>query len=333
MEIQTMPTNLNQLRPGHIGSILTCENWTTNKIQKLFEKADNINKYNNTLSNKILINAFFEPSTRTSLSFECAMKRLGGQVINFKKDSSSIKKGESFEDTIKTLSIYGDLMVLRHPQKNMINLASTLVDIPIINGGDGAGEHPTQALLDLYTIYKHFGKDFNKKIILFVGDLKNSRTIHSLLLLIHLYPEMKIYILAYIGLEPSNELLNKISIIHNQKNILVDCENIDFKMFDVVYITRLQKERLTSINQYSSNFRMTNELANKMKPESIIMHPLPRNEELDINVDGNFRCHYFKQMKYGVVIRMALILDCLDKKRYCYWDKDSDDSDDSDDDI
>ena len=175
-------------------SLLSCQDWSPQKIENLFQKADNIYQQTHShVQNKILINVFFEPSTRTSLSFECAMKRLGGQVINFQKDTSSLKKGESFEDTMTTLSLYGDLMVLRHPQPGQVLLASSIIDVPVINAGDGSGEHPTQALLDLYTMYKHFGRDFQTKTVLFIGDLKNSRTIHSLLLLIHKYPQMSIH--------------------------------------------------------------------------------------------------------------------------------------------
>ena len=298
-------------------SILSCRDWTPQRIENLFQKADSIyQKSDINLQNKILINVFFEPSTRTSLSFECAMKRLGGQVINFQKDTSSLKKGESFEDTLRTLSQYGDLMILRHPQPGQVSLASSLINIPIINAGDGSGEHPTQALLDLYTMYKHFGKDFQTKTVLFIGDLKNSRTIHSLIVLIHKYPQMNIYILSYPGLEPDQEVLQEISNIHGQSKdtITVEFESINYQLFDIVYITRLQRERLLIGESSLCNFMMTNQIADRMKEDAIIMHPLPRNEEIHSDVDQNHRCHYFKQMKYGVNIRMALISEILSKK-------------------
>tara|TARA_Y100000389_G_scaffold124515_2_gene121882 strand:- start:2913 stop:3818 length:906 start_codon:yes stop_codon:yes gene_type:complete len=296
-------------------TLLNCKGLTALDINTIFLLTDEIYHISHkSIAGKILVNVFFEPSTRTALSFECAMKRLGGNVINFQKDVSSLKKGESYEDTIKTLSTYGDLMVLRHPEIGKVSKASTLIDIPIINAGDGAGEHPTQALLDLYTIYKHFGEDFKNKTILFVGDLKNSRTIHSLISLVHLYPEMKIYILSYPGLEPDEQLLEKISKIHQQPkdSIVFSVYDIDYSLFDVVYITRLQRER-AGCPRYAGgynvprSFIMTNELANTMKEDAIIMHPLPRNEEIHPDVDDNHRCHYFKQMKYGVDIRMAII--------------------------
>ena len=146
-------------------SIISCNNWSTQKIADLFLRtdvelleSDEGNPTNLNYNNKILINVFFEPSTRTQMSFECAMYKLGGKVINFQKNTSSLNKGESFEDTIKTLSTYADVMVLRHPEIGKVELADKLIDIPIINGGDGSGEHPTQALTDLYTIYKQFNK-------------------------------------------------------------------------------------------------------------------------------------------------------------------------------
>ena len=207
-------------------------------------------------------------------------------------------------------------MVLRHPQPGQVSLASSLIDIPVINAGDGTGEHPTQALLDLYTMYKHFGTDFQTKRVLFIGDLKNSRTIHSLLLLIHKYPQMGIHILSYPGLEPQEDVFEKISNIHGQSKdtIQIKFENINYQLFDVVYITRLQRERLLIGETSQCNFMMTNQIADKMKEDAIIMHPLPRNEEIHPEVDHNHRCHYFKQMKYGVDIRMALISGVLSKK-------------------
>ena len=294
-------------------SIITCKDWLSSKISNLFKKTDSIEYCQDNFKNKILINVFFEPSTRTSLSFECAMKKLGGNVINFQKDFSSLKKGESYHDTIKTLSNYGDIMVIRHPKEGYVSIASKIIDIPVINAGDGPGEHPTQALLDLYTIYKQFGQNFATKTILFIGDIKNSRTIHSLIILINIYPNMNIYLYPYRGLEPDEQLLENISSIHKQprNDILLNESNLDFSKFDVVYITRLQKERLLTNETTLCNFQMTNELANKMKDDAIIMHPLPRNDEIHPEVDNNHRSHYFKQMKYGVNIRMALISDLL----------------------
>jgi|TARA_Y100000992_G_scaffold239208_1_gene169949 aspartate carbamoyltransferase catalytic subunit len=246
----------------------------------------------------ILGNAFFEPSTRTSLSFECAMKKLNGDVINFNKAHSSIIKGESDYDTIKTLEMYSDLLVIRHPDANFIHSLKDKVNIPIINGGNGAGEHPTQALLDLFTIHEHFDI-FNTKRrikILFVGDIKHSRTIHSLYYLLHMFDFFDIYFFCYPYCQ--NEYVN-------EENTVNDFSNID--KFDVVYCTRLQKERSDNIDIDIKRYILTKNIVSNMKYESIILHPLPRNEEIHTNVDNNKRACYFEQMKNGVYVRMAVI--------------------------
>lgn len=282
--------------------ILSGNQFSKNFISDLFEFTEDIEtyplKYYKLLQGKILINAFFEPSTRTSLSFECAMKQLGGDVITFNKDVSSLQKGESFEDTIRSLECYGDIMVLRHPIKNNINIAKDLLNIPLINGGNGSGEHPTQALLDLYTIYKRF-KTLENKNILFIGDIKYSRTIHSLIELFRLYPTTKIYLL------PCGEYES----IENTK--IVD-ENVDLSIFDVVYCTRYQKERVEKDNTNDYKELIINiDFIKKMKPEGIVMHPLPRNNEIDPLVDNCHKCVYFQQMRNGVQIRKALLLKSL----------------------
>jgi aspartate carbamoyltransferase len=286
-------------------SLLSCKTITKIFIEELFQLSDNSQNLN--LNGKILINAFFESSTRTSLSFECAMNKLGGKVITFNKDFSSMNKGESFEDTIKTLSLYGDVLVLRHPEKGQVEHARSIIDIPLINAGDGNGEHPTQALLDLYTIYKKYGIEFINKKILFVGDVKNSRTIHSLLQLIYLYPGMKVYTYSYKGLGPSDKCVENIKKVHNQDIVCINDFN-EFKpsYFDIIYSTRLQKERLDDSSQMP-DIIIDKKFVNKLHKNAIVMHPLPRNNELSREVDNDDRCYYFKQMKYGLKLRMALI--------------------------
>jgi carbamoyl-phosphate synthase/aspartate carbamoyltransferase len=255
---------------------------------------------------KILINAFFEPSTRTSLSFESAMYRLGGNVINFNKDLSSIKKGESFEDTIRTISTYGDAIIIRHPEKGIVEKAAKISTIPVINGGDGDGEHPTQGLLDLFTIHKCFNLQ-SRINILFVGDIMHSRTVNSLLDYLSIYPFSKINILPYNNREPNYDLLYEIAKDHTQivDDIVVSEDTVELDKYDVVYVTRLQKERS------SKNDRVThivdNNFLSKTKKNCIIMHPLPRNEEINPEIDNDPRCKYFEQMENGVAIRMALL--------------------------
>ena len=284
-------------------NLLSTNQLTVERINDLFFLAERFKNFKGLDENKILINVFFEPSTRTSLSFECAMSRLGGKTITFNKQFSSVNKGESFEDTIKTLSLYGDVMVLRHPEKGIVEKASSFSKIPIINGGDGNGEHPTQALLDLYTIYKKFGNEFQNKTILFVGDILNSRTVHSLLNLINLYPKIKVYFLPFKNLGPSKDMISK------YESIIVDYDNLDYKLFDIVYCTRLQKERNSSENNV--DIIINNNFVNKLNKDAIIMHPLPRNNELDTDVDENHRSFYFKQVEFGVEIRKAIIYDIL----------------------
>jgi carbamoyl-phosphate synthase / aspartate carbamoyltransferase len=302
---------------------ISTKNLDTDTIKSLFIKIDKINDFNdnnsnnnsnNYYKNKILVNAFFEPSTRTSLSFESSMYRLGGKVINFNTDTSSINKGESFEDTIRTLSYYGDILVLRHPNIEMIEKASNICNIPIINAGNGNGEHPTQALIDLYTIYKKFGNDFSSKRILFIGDILNSRTIHSLLNLLHLYQNIKIYLLPFSNCEPNIEMLTDISKNHNQDiyDIIKNYNDLNPNDYDIVYCSRLQKERININNINNKNKAKTdliidNEFANKMKDNSIILHPLPRNNELDEDLDNNPRSFFFKQVEYSLNVRMTLI--------------------------
>lgn len=276
-------------------------------IHRIFSLAHTYNvKRTNQFKDKILINAFFEPSTRTSLSFESAMYRLGGNVINFNKDLSSIKKGESFEDTIRTLSTYGDAMVIRHPEKGMVEKAAKISTIPVINGGDGDGEHPTQGLLDLFTIHKSFNLH-NRLNILFVGDIMHSRTVNSLLDYLSIYPFSKINILPYSNREPNYDLLYEIAIDHKQivEDIVVTEDTVELDKYDVIYVTRLQKERS------SNNDRVTHivdkKFLSKAKENCIIMHPLPRNEEINPDIDDDPRCKYFEQMGNGVSVRMALL--------------------------
>lgn len=276
-------------------------------IHRIFSLAHTYKaKRTNQFKDKILINAFFEPSTRTSLSFESAMYRLGGNVINFNKDLSSIKKGESFEDTIRTLSTYGDAIVIRHPEKGMVEKAAKISTIPVINGGDGDGEHPTQGLLDLFTIHKSF--NLHSKInILFLGDIMHSRTVNSLLDYLSIYPFSKINILPYDNREPNYNLLYEIAKDHTQivDDIIVSPDTLELDKYDVIYVTRLQKER--SVENDRVTHIIDKNFLSKTKKNCIIMHPLPRNEEIDPEIDNDPRCKYFEQMENGVAIRMAIL--------------------------
>jgi aspartate carbamoyltransferase len=255
------------------------------------------------LKNKILVNVFYEPSTRTNYSFQCAMMRLGGKVMTLSLKDSSVEKGESFEDTIRTMGVYGDAMVLRHPAVGSSLRASEFTNIPVINAGDGNGEHPTQALLDLVTIHFELlerNMTMDNICVGFIGDPKNSRTIHSLLYLLKFY---NITVLAYC---PDTLVYRDPSIRY--------CDSLEeiMRNVDVLYVTRIQKERFTDEKEYDdiiSNFRyhITKDNIETMKPSAIIMHPLPRKGEISSDVDNNPRCVYFNQMENGVYVRMTLL--------------------------
>ena len=298
--------------------MISTKNMSLSQVNDIFKLTTEIKKTKNNIikNDKILINAFFEPSTRTSLSFESAMYKLGGNVINFNQEISSLKKGESIYDTLKTLENYGDIIVIRHPDKHLIHdiYNANFLKIPIINGGNGAGEHPTQALLDLYTIYEKYNHNFEniKKLnILFIGDILNSRTVNSLIDLLHLFPKIKINILPYSNINnPTDDLLKDISKFHNQNinDIIINHNNINWKNFNVIYVTRIQKERyLNDVLLNTNNFNIDMNIVNEMNIDTMIMHPLPRNSEINSEIDNDERIYYFKQMNNGVYIRMAII--------------------------
>ena len=294
--------------------MISSKNVTSKYIDNLFKKVDKfrVNNYAPKWQDKIMVNAFFEPSTRTSMSFESAMYRLGGNVINYNQDISSMKKGESYEDTIKTLSSYGHILVLRHPEKGMVNEANKHSNIPIINAGDGDGEHPTQGLLDLYTIHSNFKLNQEYVKVLFIGDIKHSRTIHSLLHLLKNYIRIKVYFLPYEGKEPDYNMLYDVAIANGQilEDITLYRDNFDIGEFDVIYCTRLQSERNSELRR--PDFIVNKELLKGAKENAIIMHPFPRNSELSTDVDDDPRNQYFQQMRNGLYVRMALIDNILE---------------------
>lgn len=261
------------------------------------------------LRGKILTALFYEPSSRTFGSFVAAMQRLGGGVIPIHGvATTSVVKGESFSDTIKTFSSYSDIIVLRHPEKGMPLNASKISNVPIINAGDGVGEHPTQALLDLFTIKEQLGRIKNTKVAL-VGDLTHSRTIHSLAKLISLFPNNTLYFIAP-PLSPMPE-----TIIREITQKGIRCKNFTsinkiIEEVDVLYMTRVQKERMSSklYQKIKNAFKIDNKLVNRMKKQALIMSPLPRVGEISEDVDHNPRATYLKyQMRNGMYIRMALL--------------------------
>tara|TARA_Y100000992_G_scaffold253395_1_gene185986 strand:+ start:1709 stop:2599 length:891 start_codon:yes stop_codon:yes gene_type:complete len=280
-------------------------------IFKIIEKANFFKKNNvrnSSLQNTIVGLLFFEPSTRTCLSFESAIHRLGGKIIKYNYEYSSQKKGESLEDTIRTIETYVDIFVIRHPEKNILSKINKITNKPIINAGDGSGEHPTQSLLDLFTIF-----DCYKRIpenIGFTGDIKYSRTIHSLVyLLTKINLQNNFYFICNKNLEPEDEFLDfLIEMKSDNKDfnyfVLNEIESV-IKDLDVLYVTRLQKERFNG--ETVKNIIINNDTIKDCKDELIIMHPLPRNEELSTDLDNNKRSKYFEQVNNGVFVRMAIM--------------------------
>jgi aspartate carbamoyltransferase catalytic subunit len=266
------------------------------------------------LKGKILANIFYEPSTRTSSSFTSAMERLGGSVISVNEVRySSVSKGESLPDTIRTLECYVDVIVLRHPEMGASALAAKYARKPVINAGDGIGEHPTQALLDLFTIVAELGK-VDGLTVTMLGDLKYGRTVHSLSRLLSLYNVKLNYISPDILRMPEEIVaeINQQGVQQNEYNSLDEV----IAESDVLYVTRVQKERFTDLSEYDlvkNAFVITPETLKQAKDKMIVMHPLPRVGEISMDVDEDPRAAYFRQMEYGLYVRMALLAMVLGK--------------------
>lgn len=287
-------------------------------IETLFASANSLEKTpSDSLSGKIMASLFYEPSTRTRFSFESAMLRLGGSVITTEnaKEFSSASKGETIEDTIKIINFYSDVIVLRHFEEGTAKLAAAVSDIPVINAGDGTGQHPTQALLDLYTIQRELGHVDGVRVAL-VGDLKHGRTIRSLAYLLGKYDNVVIDFVAPAGLQVGDDIkeyLDKHSVTYHETDDLLSI----ISDVDVVYQTRIQKERFTSEAEYlkyKGFYQIDNAIVAKMKSDAIIMHPLPRVDEILPEVDSSPKAAYFKQAKYGLLVRMALLQHLLTNK-------------------
>lgn len=295
--------------------ILNIELFDRNLLRSLFNLAEryfkddrNNRPIERVMAGKVMATVFFENSTRTEWSFASAMMRLGGSEKKFDNATSSIKKGESLSDTVKILSGYTHVVVLRHPQVGAVRSAAEACEVPIINAGDGIGEHPTQALLDVFTIRKEIGTVQNL-IISLVGDLKNGRTIHSLAKLLCNYDIGELRLVSPKGLEiPDDicEFLREKKVNYTQYNSL---EAI-VKDSDVIYMTRIQKERFESQEDYercTGQLKITPLLMAKAKSKMIVMHPLPRNDEISPEFDDDNRAAYFRQAQYGLYVRMALL--------------------------
>ncbi|MCB8967697.1 MAG: aspartate carbamoyltransferase [Chloroflexota bacterium] len=267
------------------------------------------------LKGNILTALFYEPSTRTSASFISAMERLGGSVIPITQgvQFSSVSKGETLADTVRTLEQYSDVIVLRHPETGSAQTAADYASIPVINAGDGAGEHPTQALLDLFTIREELGTLDGLKVAM-VGDLRYGRTVHSLTKLLLQYNVSLRFVSPEILRMPLN-IMNQ--VIDAKVNVRETHDVADvIENADVLYVTRVQKERFSDLAQYEqvkNHYEITTELMEQAKSKMVIMHPLPRVGEIHYDVDKDPRAAYFRQVQNGMFIRMALLAAVLGK--------------------
>ena len=291
--------------------VIESQQFDQKSIRKIFSIADSLEKKkDHSLKGKILASLFYEPSTRTRFSFESAMLRLGGSVIATEnaKEFSSAAKGETLEDSVRVISAYADVIVLRHPEAGSSQRASLVSDVPIINAGDGTGQHPTQALLDLYTIKKEL-KKIDGITIAMVGDLKHGRTIRSLAYLLGKFEDVRIYFVSPKELRVGadiKEYLKRHDVDYTETELLEPV----LAEIDVLYQTRIQKERFSSQREYQKFkgcYQVSSETVASMKPKAIIMHPLPRVDEIRTEVDSSPKAVYFKQAKYGLLIRMALL--------------------------
>jgi aspartate carbamoyltransferase catalytic subunit len=294
-------------------SIVSIDDVETQDFYNIFKKASQFKKSVKSgktldiMKGKIMATLFFEPSTRTRLSFESAMQRLGGSVITVSDaKSSSSAKGETIADTIRMASSYSDIVVMRHPMEGAARLASEFSTVPVINGGDGSGQHPTQTLLDLFTIYEKFGRidDLN---ISMVGDLKYGRTVHSLIKALSRL-DNQVNLISPSILQMPDHFLSSLKA----KGTITRNANLDelLPKSDVFYLTRIQKERFVDLNEYQhviGSYSFNEELVSRMKENAIIMHPLPRVDEMDPKIDTDKRAYYFIEAANGVFVRMALI--------------------------
>jgi aspartate carbamoyltransferase catalytic subunit len=278
------------------------------KIMELSKKFED-NPNQSLLKGKVIATLFFEPSTRTRLSFETAINRLGGKIIGFSdSNSSSVSKGETLHDTIKMVSNYADMIIMRHPLEGSARYAAEVADVPVINAGDGANQHPSQTLLDMYSIMKTQGRldDIN---LFLVGDLKYGRTVHSLLMAMSQFRNPIFNFVA----PPELAMPDEYKLYLSQRGIRY-FEHLEFNdiinQADIIYMTRVQKERFIDPVEYEkvkNVYILKNEMLAGTKPTVKILHPLPRINEIHTNVDMNPKAYYFTQARNGVFTRMAII--------------------------
>lgn len=316
------PQPLGEMRGGRLYGqhILSVKQFSREDLEAIFVIAEEMRTMVSLvgtfdlLKGKLLANVFYEPSTRTSSSFTAAMERLGGSVIPINEVRySSVSKGESLPDTVRTLECYSDVIVLRHPEVGAAATAAKYVRKPIINAGDGIGEHPTQALLDLFTIREELGS-IDGLTVTMLGDLKNGRTVHSLSRLLALYGA-RIRLVSPEALRMPSGIMEELS---GRGVALTEHRELDSVLAesDVLYVTRVQKERFADEAEYNAlkdAYVITPATLARAKRRMIVMHPLPRVGEISMDVDDDPRAAYFRQMEYGLYVRMALLAMVLGK--------------------
>lgn len=291
-------------------SLVSIDDFSTSEILKVLDLAEEFEKQpvRKLLEGKVIATLFFEPSTRTRLSFESAINRLGGKIVGFSdSSSSSVSKGETLHDTIKMVSSYSDLIVMRHPIEGSARFASEIASVPVINAGDGANQHPTQTMLDLYSIRKTQGTLDNLNIFM-VGDLKYGRTVHSLMMAMSRWKATFNFI-APEELKMPDEFklyLDNIGLKYYEHNDFTDI----ISKADIIYMTRVQKERFSDPIEYEkvkNVYVLRNSMLNNTKPNMRILHPLPRVNEINTDVDSNPKAYYFEQALNGVFTRQAIL--------------------------
>ncbi|MBU2556879.1 MAG: aspartate carbamoyltransferase [Bacteroidetes bacterium] len=298
-------------------SLVSINDYSKEEILQILEIAAEFEKepHQNLLNGRVIASLFFEPSTRTRLSFESAIQKIGGNVVGFSSAAtSSVQKGESLKDTILTVSNYSDLIVMRHPVDGSSRYASEVSPVPIINAGDGANQHPTQCLLDLYSIKKTQGTLENLDVT-FVGDLKYGRTVHSLVIALCQF-NAKFHLVSPVELKLPSAVKRHIKEANLQYEQYTDFAEVIPKS-DIIYMTRIQRERFPDPLEYEkvkNAFILENKMLENSKENCRILHPLPRVNEISIDVDDNPKAYYFEQALNGVYVRQALIASILGLK-------------------
>ena len=302
-----------------IKHVVESQQFTVPKLKELFDRTDQMKKIvarggTRDYENKIMANLFYQPSTRTRFSFEAAMFRLGGKVLSTEqaKEFSSEVEGEMLEDSIQIIGNFSDVIVLRHLEEGGAKRAAAVSQVPVINAGDGSGgQHPTQALLDLYTIYSE-AHTLDGLSVAFIGALDEGRTVRSLAYLLAKYDRVKLFFIAPKEMQIKPDILEYLDRRGVNYELANSTENIINKV-DVVYQTRIDRERLKKKEMDLSVYNINKTILQKMKYDSVIMHPLPRSVEINHEVDSDPRAAYFRQAKNGLYVRMALLTMLFDK--------------------